>query len=304
MRKFFKWLGISIGSLLVLVGIFYLIAYFVTESKLDRKYAVKPEAISLGTSPQLIELGKHFANAVSKCTDCHGENFGGKVIFDQPIIGRVVAPNLTSGEGSVTKNFTDQDWEAAIRHGVGPGGRALRIMPSKDFYPLSNDELAAIVAYIKSLPPVNSNLPEIQVGPLARILTTLGQMNLVEAEDIDHVHDHPPAPPRGATLEYGKHMAETGGCTGCHGPTLSGGKIPGAPPDFPHSRNLTQDKETGLGNWSEMDFFRALREGKRPNGDTLLSMMPWRYTAQLHDDEIQALWIYLRSLPAKKAGNR
>lgn len=304
MRKFFKWTGITLAGLLGLLVLFYITAYCTTEIRFHRKYDVKASTLSFATSPTAIEEGKHFVTAIGKCVDCHGENFGGKVIFDQPIFGRVVAPNLTAGAGSVTKNFSDADWERAIRHGVAPGGRGLLVMPSKDFYPISDGELNAIVAYIKSLPAVNSSLPEINVGPLARILNFTGQMPLVDAEDLDHTALRPPAPPMGATVEYGKHMAETGGCTSCHGPTLSGGKIPGAPPTFPPARNLTADLETGIGKWTEADFFRALREGKRPNGDTLLSPMPWRYTAQLKDDEIKALYLYLHSVPSKKFGNR
>jgi cytochrome c553 len=104
-------------------------------------------------------------------------------------------------------------------------------------------------------------------------------------------------------VAYGKYLAVT--CTGCHGEGLSGGAIPGTPPDWPPAANLTPDEATGLGGWTEADFFRALREGKRPDGTDLQGdFMPWKLTAKMTDDEIRALWMYLQTLPAKAEGGR
>jgi mono/diheme cytochrome c family protein len=100
-------------------------------------------------------------------------------------------------------------------------------------------------------------------------------------------------------------MVVTGGCIGCHGPTLSGGPIPAHPPEFPAAGNLTPDKATGLGPWTEADFFTMLRTGRRPDGRQIdARYMPWKYTAQLTDDEIRAMWRYLQTVPAKPKGNR
>lgn len=301
MRAALKWIGRALGSLVVLALLGLLGVYLVSEQRLNKVYDLKMAHIVIAGDQSTIERGKHLAVAVSMCSECHGDNFGGKVMMDAPV-GRVVAPNLTGGKGSAVRNYTDKDWARAIRHGVDRHGRALKIMPAKDYHALSDEELNAIVCYIKSLPPVNSALPSTSLTPLGRLLYVVGELPLLPAEGMDHTAGRTNAPTPGPTMEYGRHMANTGGCVGCHGDGLSGGAIHGAPPDWPHATNLTPDPATGIGGWSEADFFRALREGKRPNGDSISTVMPWRYTAQLTDDDIRALWLYLRSVPPKAEG--
>jgi mono/diheme cytochrome c family protein len=130
-----------------------------------------------------------------------------------------------------------------------------------------------------------------------------GQIEFISAEAIDHNARHPDPPPPALNADYGKHLLETG-CVGCHGPNFSGGKIPGTPPDWPEARNLTPDPVTGIGKWTEADFFRALRTGKRPDGDSIRAPMPWQATAQMTDEEIRSIWLHLRRLPARKMGGR
>ena len=105
--------------------------------------------------------------------------------------------------------------------------------------------------------------------------------------------------PPADTVEYGHYIAQVGGCTGCHGAGLSGGPIPGVPPDFPPAQNLTP---TGIGQWSDADIVRALRVGKRPDGTTINQFMPWPYTASMTDTEMAALIKYLRSVPPRPTG--
>ena len=91
---------------------------------------------------------------------------------------------------------------------------------------------------------------------------------ILSAEVIDHTAPRPPVVAKGPTVDYGRYLASKS-CMGCHGEGLSGGPVPGVPPDPPQPRNQTPDKETGLGNWSQEDFIRALREGQRPDGTAL-----------------------------------
>jgi mono/diheme cytochrome c family protein len=128
-----------------------------------------------------------------------------------------------------------------------------------------------------------------------------GQLPLYVAETMDHAAPRIEAPSAGATKEYGRYLAVTGGCTGCHGPTLSGGPVIGGPPGAPPALNLTPGGE--LVGWTEADFFRALREGKTPGGRQLDEFMPWKATREMADDEIRALLLYLCSIPAKPYGN-
>lgn len=304
MRKFLKWLGIGFGCLIGMLLIAYVVIHIGSSTRLSKTYDIKVKPMAFYSDSNTIALGRQIGTAVTKCVDCHGDNLGGKLFIDAPI-GHLSAPNITTGEGSVVRSFKDEDWIKAIRHGISPEGRPLWVMPAEEFQNLSFEEINAIVAWVKSVPPVNNtSLTENSLTPLGRVLFTFGQIPLLPAENVDHEAPLPPAPVPGPTVEYGRHMALTGGCTGCHGATFSGGQIPGTPPDWPPARNITFDKATGIGAWSEADFFKALREGKRPNGDTISSVMPWRYTALLKDDDIRALYLYLKSQPPKAMGNR
>jgi len=296
MRTVFKWIGRAMGGLVVVVLLGLLVVYLLSERRLNRVYDLRMEHVVIAGDQGTIDRGRHLAVAVTMCSECHGDDFGGKVVLDEPI-GHVEAPNLTSGEGSVVRNYTDEDWVRAIRHGVDRYGRALMVMPSKDYHALSDDEVNAIVCYIRSLPPVNSVHERSWLTPLGRLLYVTGQLPVLSAEIMDHGADRDAAPAPGPTVEYGRHMAAMGGCVGCHGEDLAGGPIPGGPPTWPPAANLTPDPAHGIGKWTEADFFRALREGKRPGGDTISAVMPWRYTAQLTDDDIRALWLYLRTVP-------
>ncbi len=198
--------------------------------------------------------------------------------------------------------MSETDLVRAIRHGVGPDGQALIFMPSYEYYFFNDADLGAMIAYIKGTPPVDSDLPPIQVGPLGRILFLAGQFPLLAAEDINHDSPRPAPVERGATVQYGAYIAV--GCTGCTGEGFSGGPIPGTPPDFPPATNITPDTTTGLGAWTEADFFRALREGKRPDGTEIDPFMPWQNSGQMADDELSALWLYLQTVPPKAYGNR
>jgi RNA polymerase sigma factor (sigma-70 family) len=107
------------------------------------------------------------------------------------------------------------------------------------------------------------------IGPDGKPLLFLaGQIPLIPAELIDHDAPRPAEPPPGETVAYGEYLAV--GCTGCHGPGFSGGTIPGVPPEWPEASNITPDQETGIGSWNRVDFLRAMKECRRPDGDSRL----------------------------------
>ncbi len=301
MRRALKWTGIVLGSLVGLVVLVLGVVYSLTEIRIRKSYEVPISAFTVHNSPEIVAQGRHIA-VIRGCVDCHAASFGGEIFIDEPAIGRLFASNLTSGEGGIARSYTDADWDRAIRHGIGPDGRPLLFMPSHEFYPLSDEDLNALVAYLKSLPPVDNRPVKNRLGPLGRALFLAGQIPLLPAELIDHYGTRPPAPPPGATVEYGAYLGT--GCIGCHGDGYSGGKIPGAPPHFPTPTNITPDPETGIGNWTEADFVRSMREGRRPDGSEIDPFMPWQNFAQMTDMELQALYLYLQSLPPTKFGNR
>jgi mono/diheme cytochrome c family protein len=172
-------------------------------------------------------------------------------------------------------------------------------MPAQDFANLSDHELSDIVAYIRSLPQVDRDLGPVKLGPVFAFLIATRESRLV-AFSLDHDKPHAVEPPPEApSAELGNHIAQV--CRGCHGANLSGGKLAGDP-DMPIVANLTPDA-TGLAGWTEADFFRALREGKRKDGSDISRMMPWPFYGRMSDTEIKAVWAYLRTVPPRPKGN-
>ncbi len=293
-----RWVLRIILALVVLVIVVVGALYLVGSAKLNRTYSVAAETLTVPTDAASIARGRHLAFAIAKCSDCHSAGLSGKVFLDVPPF-RIVAPNLTRGAGGIGSSLSDADLARAIRDGVAPDGRALLVMPSDAFSHLSDADLADIIAYVKSVPPENSQLPASDVRPLGRILLGAGLLPPPAASVIDHSMAHVATMPPAVTVEYGHYMAQVGGCIGCHGAGLSGGPIPGVPPDYPKAQNITP---TGIGRWSDAEIVRALRVGKRPDATTISTFMPWPYTAQMTDIEIAALIRYLRSVPARAAG--
>jgi cytochrome c553 len=289
MRKWMKITAGGVGIVVAAVGTLYA----ASEARLNRDLGIAASALTVAPNPALLARGEHMTTAIGKCVACHEPDMGGKVFLEAGPLGTIIAPNLTTGRGGVLASYSDEQLERAIRHGVGTDGRALAIMPSNDYYHLSDADVASIIAYLRTLPPVDRELPETRIGPLGRALYLAGQLPLMPAEGMDHAAARVAGEP-GVTAEYGEYLAWVGGCKGCHYPDLAGGPShePGAPP----AANLTP---AGIGSWTEADFFKALRGGTRPDGTAIDPVMPWTLTARMTDDEIRALWMYLRTVPAK-----
>lgn len=287
--------GVLVGLLLMGLSAVYLI----TSLHLRQSYTLHEVHLTLRADSATLAHGRHVAT-IRGCSDCHGADFGGQIFIDDPMMGRYAGPNLTrGGRGAV---LTVADWERAVRHGVRNDGKPLRFMPAVEFNQLSDEDLTALIAYVRHLPPVDRPTIPIRIGPLGRLLHLQGNFPLLlTARLINHSAPHPPTMTPEPTAAYGAYLATS--CSGCHGHGFSGGPIPGAPPEWPPAANLTPDPATGLGTWTETDFLRALREGKRPDGSTLnLQYMPVRFTSQMKDVEIRALWAFLQTLPPTPEG--
>lgn len=301
MKKVLKWLGITLGSLVGLLLLALGVIYAISGLRSNQTYNIPTTAVTVPTGPEAVAEGQRLYT-IRGCVDCHMEDGAGSVMLDDPLLGRLVASNLTSGQGGVGSLYRDQDWGLAIRHGIGEDAKPLKLMPSQEYTGINDDDLGLIIAYLKNLPPVDNELPATTFRPLGRILHVTGIYPMVAAEVIDHDAPGPQAVERDATAEYGAYLAQT--CAGCHGQNFSGGPIPGVPMEAPYPANLTPDPETGLGQWTEADFMRVFREGKRPDGSSIAPGMPWQAMGQMTDTELSALWIYLQSRPAQPYGNR
>ncbi len=288
MKTLLRWVGFGLGALVVLFALGLGTAWVAVARGMGRQYDVPAENFSAAADSAAIERGRHFAVAIAKCASCHGGDMAGAVVLEGGGFGRLVSSNLTPGRGGIGAEYTDADWERAIRHGVGRDGRPLRFMPAAEYAAISDRDLAGLVAYLKTLAPVDRELPTTRVGLMARVLAIVApDFPLLSAARLDHRAPHPTAPAPAATREYGAYLARVGGCTGCHGADLTGGR--GGPPPTPPAIDAA-----ALAGWTEADVTRTLRTGVRPDGRVLNTARPWPATAQMTDEEIRALWLYVR----------
>jgi mono/diheme cytochrome c family protein len=294
MRRLLRWLGIIIGGLVGLVVVVLIGFYLWTGSRLARTYDIPPSGIVVPSSPEAVERGRHFAEVIYQCGGCHGENMGGQVMFEDFLTGRLAGSNLTAGEGGVGQRYTDEDWVRAVRHGVLPNGRAGVAMVSNVFYYLSDADVGAMIAYLKSLPPVDNVVPPTRLGLMGRVYLLMSETDILPAAGIDHAAPRPPDPAPGVTVEYGQYLARV--CTFCHGNNYAGFSDPEAQSTDPMPANLTPAGD--LSHWTEADFMNTLRTGYTPEGKLLdPEAMPWRSFGQMTDDELKAIWMFLQTLP-------
>ena len=291
MRKVFRWIAIVAGVVLVLALAVFALAWQQTESAQSQTFTVADPPLAFVGDAAEAARGAHLF-AVLGCADCHGSAGEGKQVFDAGPVGRVVGANITPA--ALAARYDADALAAAIRHGVGSGGRPLKFMPAEDFKHLSDADTAAIVRHLQSLPPSENQPGATTLGPVGRVLYLFGRLSWLPAEHIDHTPRLRTSPPPAPTAEYGGYLVQV--CTGCHGRDLAGQRVPGTPPDIPVARNLTPHAN-GLQGWTEADFIRVIRTGKRPDGRELHGMMPWRVYAAMTDEELQALWRHLYALP-------
>ena len=297
MRKVLKWTGVGFGGIVVLLVVAGVILFFRGSSRVDRSYEIQVENIEIPTSPEALARGKQLVTAPTGCWSCHGANLGGDVLFEEAGFGTLYAPNLTSGEGGVGATYTDEDLVRSIRHGVAPDGNGLVLMPSDIFANLGEEDLGAIIAYVKSVPPVDNEVPEPSIGFLGNILFGAGLiLDPLAAEWIDHEAPFRQAPSPGTTKEYGAYLVSIGFCQMCHGGDLTGGSLDAMSKDAP---DLTT--QGFAGSWSQEQFTSTLRTGVNPEGKHIdPEEMPWDIFTRLSDEELDAIWLYLRSLPASQ----
>lgn len=295
-----KWIVRIVVGLVVLLAVAVAAVYVLSGRRFAQRWDVEAAAVAVPTDDASLVEGRRLYVARG-CADCHAADLGGAVVIDDFLAGRIAGPNLTAGTGGIGGR-SDAELVKAIRHGLAPDGRGLLWMPSHEFYVLSDREIGAIVAAIRAAAPIDRTIAETTVGPLVRLLYLMGQVPALPAETIDHAAARPPAPVVGETAEYGAYLANL--CVGCHGPGLSGGPIPGVPPDWPPSSNLTLDKDTGLGDWTKEQFVAAMRTGVRRDGSVIDPAMPWRNFAKMTDVELSALWEHLKTVPARPSGGR
>jgi mono/diheme cytochrome c family protein len=298
MKRWMKWTVGGIAGIVAVVGGAAAVGWQMANGKMDRTIAVTPRPVAYVEDQHSLERGKYLFESRG-CVDSHGANGAGRIFVDKGDL-RIAGPNITST--GVTASYRPADWERTIRHGVKPTGRPIMVMPSEDYNRLTDADLASLVAYVRRLPPQKGGEAIVQFPPPVRVLYGFGAIKDAAAK-IDHAL--PPAQPveAGVNVKHGAYVANM--CIGCHGEHLSGGKIPGGPPDWPAAANLTPGEGSVMkARYKDSAAFIAmLRSGKRADG-TAIAVMPFESLAKLNDVDAQALHAYLLTVDARPAGGR
>ncbi len=282
MKRILKWIGIVLGGLIGLLLVVGIGLFVIGRNRLNNAPEVAVKAVSSAAGDPV--HGERIARGKAACISCHGANFEGEPFIDEPPIGYVPAPNLTAG--GVGADFSDEDWERAIRHGVGGDGRTLVTMPSAQYAHMTDDDLADLIAYLKTLPTVASAVTERNLMVGGNIIFGNLAWSSWAVNTIDHANVGDDVTV-GVSAEYGEYLSYIGACRECHGADLLGADDP----DAPQGPTLA-----AAANWSEADFITALRTGVTPTGTQLSDEMPWIEYKEATDDELSALWMYVATL--------
>jgi mono/diheme cytochrome c family protein len=232
--------------------------------------------------------------------DLENRQLAGGRVFDLGPMGVIMSRNLTPDVETGLGAWTDEEIEAAIRVGVSRDGyRLFPLMPYRNFFNMSEYDMDAVIAYLRSLPAVSNDVP--RIGPSGEGIAP----DLVASDE-----NLPFAPDGSDPVALGDYLANTiMGCTDCHTPVdpatgafiedewLAGGQPWEGPWGIVYGGNITPHEETGIGTWTDEQISRVLREGVRIDGRRLV-LMPWEDYAAISDDDLTALIAYLRSIPA------
>lgn len=292
MKRILKWIGIVVGVLLGLIVLLAAGVYAVSASRLNRTYEVTADfTLNVPTDPESIAAGEKLAT-VYLCGECHGANLAGQLFVDDPTFGQIYSANLTAGENGVGRAYSDEEIARVIWYGVKPDGSPTVGMPAEFHQAIHIADMEKLIAYLRSVPPVDTDYPPSSYGPMMRVMHTANMFPLIPAEKVDA--SQPPLDPifLEETLTYGAYLAAF--CAHCHMADFAGdAEMFGSP-------NITP---AAIGAWTEAEFMRAVTEGVRPDG-TLLDPkeMPWETFNRYTDEELQALWAYLQTVAPVAVG--
>ena len=301
MKRFIRIAGIVVAALAALLACVFYATAWLGDRKLARTVDIRVVPVPYVKDAAALKNGKYLFESRG-CSECHGDDGRGIVYIDKPGGLYVKTPNITRGQGGAVSDYNEGDWVRAIRHGVNPRGHALLIMPGEDYNRLSDADFAALVAYVRGLPAVAGETAEVRLPMRVKVLYGLGVIKDA-AEKIDHRKPPSKAVAIAASAEHGAYVANM--CVGCHGPALAGGTIPGAPPDWPPAANLTPGEGGVMTRYDTAGKFIAMmRTGKRPDGSAVDKAMPFMSLRNLNDTDLGAMHAYLKTLPARGAGER
>jgi len=286
-NSFLKWGGAAVAGLLSTVVTLACLVMIVGLFRLHARSAPIPDLIVAGASEQ-VRRGEAISDGF--CSACHstaGTLTGGLNIGeDFPVpIGSFVASNLTPA-GQLSR-WSDGEIFRAIRNSVDRDGRWLMIMSYTNTGKLSDDDIRAVIAYIRTVPAAGQQTrnPPDQLSLLGLLMLGAGMLPAARPVSTDTVT----APPKGPTLQFGEYILSYQDCRACHGEKLTGG-IPGQLGPIGPDLNLVK-------GWKLEEFIATMRTGIDPNGHQISKDMPWRPVGRMDDEELSAVYEYLTHLP-------
>lgn len=300
MSKWMKRTCVLLAALALLCIVTVVAGKHLGERKLQRAVNVAVAPLAARAAAGQLEQGRYLY-ATRGCADCHGADGAGKELIRSGAM-LVVTPNITAGANGATASYTPTDWVRTLRHGVKADGRPLMIMPSEEYSRLTDADLAALIAYVRQLPPMPGQARVVQLPVAVKVLYAMGVV-----KDASELIDHtlaPPAPVKAeVSVAHGAYVASS--CIACHGATFSGGRVAGLPPEWPVPANLTPGAGSVMARYrTPAQFMAMLRSGKRPDGSAISPVMPFGSLRELNDTDVHALHRYLQTLPPRAAGER
>lgn len=315
MKKFSKVIVFTIVAviLIAVIGLGYITLFLPNVGK--------PEDIKIAITPERIARGRYLANNVALCTDCHsqrdwskkegpvdpGSLASGGNVFDanDGIPGKIYAPNITPYH---LKGWTDGEILRAITTGESRDGHPLfPLMPWQGFSQMDREDLYSIIAYIRTLKPLQTEAyPAHELDfPMSIIVHTMPQKAAFGK-----------LPSLSDTVTYGKYLVNAASCAACHTQRDKGTPLPGM--DFAGgvnfkaggktvtTANITPDKNTGIGNWTQQAFLQRFREVRDTSSmiykhaGKFVTVMPWYDYAGMNDTDLKAIYAYLRTIKPVK----
>jgi mono/diheme cytochrome c family protein len=282
-----KWSGSGLAMLLAAaacsIGVLMIAGLF----KVHAREAALPDIKVAGT-PDQIQRGRDIADGF--CGSCHSSTgllTGGTDIGDHfPVpVGSFVTANLTPA-GDVAR-WSDGAIFRAIRNGVDADGHWLLVMSYTNAGKLSDDDILALIAYIRGVPAAGQKTrnPPDRINPLGLAMLGAGLLPTGKPVQTGVIT----APPKGATAQYGEYVLSYQDCRECHGANLAGG-VPGQIGPIGPGLNLVKD-------WKLDEFLSTMRRGVDPSGHQLGKEMPWQALGKMDDEELSAIYAYLIHLP-------
>lgn len=306
-RRWGKILGVTVILLLILLclGITFTIGWRPiigprSRALTDRKFAATPARLA---------RGQYLVDSVMGCVGCHSEQDftkpgapplaskrGAGLVWAATDTPWIVAPNITPDPETGAGTWSDDTLARAIREGIGHDGRALfPIMPYPNFRRMSDEDLASVIVYIRSLPPVRNQLPVTKIPfPLNFLIKNVPQPLTAPVAPAD----------QSTPVARGAYLVTMGSCADCHTPQEKGQPVAGmdfaggfvlkGPTGTVASANITPDA-SGISYYDENLFLRAMHEG-RVGARTLNATMPWTFFSHMTDDDLKSIYAYLRTL--------